>query len=58
MACRASDAAIGEACNIASMTETTVRDAVALAIKIANVDSLASAEGVDTKARYGGRDEF
>ena len=35
-----SSAAIGEAFNIGSMTETTVRDAVDLAIKIANVDSV------------------
>ncbi len=39
------------------MTETTVRDAVALAIKIANVGSVSGAEAVDTGARYGGRDE-
>ncbi|GBE68208.1 UDP-glucose 4-epimerase [Mycobacterium sp. MFM001] len=48
-----SSAAIGEAFNIGSMTETTVRDALALAIKIANVDSVSSAEAVDTGARYG-----
>jgi nucleoside-diphosphate-sugar epimerase len=35
-----SSAAIGEAFNIGSMTETTVGDVVALAIKIANVDSV------------------
>jgi dTDP-alpha-D-glucuronic acid decarboxylase len=52
-----SSAAIGEAFNIGSMTETTVRDVVALAIKIANVDSVAGAEAVDTAARYGGRYE-
>lgn len=48
-----SSAAIGEAFNIGSMTETTVRDVLALAIKIANVDSVSSAEAVDTGARYG-----
>jgi UDP-glucose 4-epimerase len=52
-----SDAAIGEAFNIGSMTETTMRDAVALAIKIADVDSVSGAEAVDTGARYGGRYE-
>jgi UDP-glucose 4-epimerase len=50
-------AAIGEAFNIGSMTETTVHDVVDLAIKIANVDSVSSAEAVDTAARYGGRYE-
>jgi UDP-glucose 4-epimerase len=48
-----SNAAIGEAFNIGSMTETSVRDAVALALKIANVDSVSSAEAVDTAAQYG-----
>jgi len=52
-----SDAAIGEAFNIGSMTETTVRDVVDLAIKIANVDSVSGAEVVDTASRYGGRYE-
>jgi UDP-glucose 4-epimerase len=52
-----SDTAIGEAFNIGSMTETTVRDVVALAIKIANVDSVSGAEAIDTAARYGGRYE-
>lgn len=52
-----SDAAIGEAFNIGSMTETTMRDAIELAIKIANVDSVSEAEVVDTAARYGGRYE-
>ena len=46
-------AAIGEAFNIGSMTETTVRDVVALAIKIANVDSVSSAEAINTAAHYG-----
>lgn len=45
--------AIGEAFNIGSMTETTVRDVVALAIKVANVDSVSSAEVIDTAAHYG-----
>jgi dTDP-alpha-D-glucuronic acid decarboxylase len=52
-----SNAAIGEAFNIGSMTETTVRDVVELAIKIADVDSVSSAEPVDTGARFGGRYE-
>jgi dTDP-alpha-D-glucuronic acid decarboxylase len=52
-----SNAAIGDAFNIGSMTETTVRDAVDLAIKIANVESVSGAEAVDTAARYGGRYE-
>jgi dTDP-alpha-D-glucuronic acid decarboxylase len=52
-----SNAAIGEAFNIGSMTETTVRDVVALAIKIANVGSVSGAEAIDTAARYGGRYE-
>ena len=49
-----SGAAIGEAFNVGSMTETTVRDVVELAIKIANVDSVSGPEAVDTAARYGG----
>ncbi|MEB3049481.1 GDP-mannose 4,6-dehydratase [Mycolicibacter sp. MYC123] len=49
-----SSAAIGEAFNIGSMTETTMRDAVALAIKVANVDSVTEAATVDSAARYGG----
>jgi len=52
-----SSAAIGQAFNIGSMTETTVRDVVDLAIKIANVDSVSGAEAVDTAAQYGGRYE-
>ena len=52
-----SRAAIGEAFNIGSMTETTVRDVVALAIKVANVDSVSNAEAIDTAARYGRRYE-
>jgi UDP-glucose 4-epimerase len=52
-----SAAAIGEAFNIGSMTETTMRDAVALAIKIADVDSVSGAEAVNTGTRYGGRYE-
>ena len=34
-----------------------MRDVVELAIKIANVDSVSSAEAVNTAARYGGRYE-
>jgi dTDP-alpha-D-glucuronic acid decarboxylase len=34
-----------------------VRDVVELAIKIANVDAVSSAEAVNTAARYGGRYE-
>jgi dTDP-alpha-D-glucuronic acid decarboxylase len=52
-----SGTAIGEAFNIGSMTETTVRDVVALAIKIANVDSVSGPETVDTAAQYGAKDE-
>lgn len=52
-----SSAAIGQAFNIGSMTETTVGDVVNLAIKIANVDSVSGVESVDTAARYGGRYE-
>jgi len=50
-------AAIGEAFNIGSMTETTMRDVVDLAIKIANVDSVSGTEIVDTAAQYGDRYE-
>jgi nucleoside-diphosphate-sugar epimerase len=39
------------------MTETTVGDVVDLAIKIASVDSVSSAEAVDTATHYGGRYE-
>jgi dTDP-alpha-D-glucuronic acid decarboxylase len=52
-----SRAAIGQAFNIGSMTETTVRDVVDLAIKIANVDSVSEAETVDTATQYGGKYE-
>jgi nucleoside-diphosphate-sugar epimerase len=52
-----SDAAIGEAFNIGSMTETSMREVVDLAIKIADVDSVSEAEAVDTAERYGGRYE-
>jgi dTDP-alpha-D-glucuronic acid decarboxylase len=48
-----SGASTAEAFNIGSMTETTVRDVVSLAIKIANVDSVSSAEALDTAAHYG-----
>lgn len=50
-------AAIGQAFNIGSMTETTMRDVVELAIKIGNVDSVTTAEAVDTTERYGRRYE-
>jgi nucleoside-diphosphate-sugar epimerase len=52
-----STAAVGEAYNIGSMTETTVREVVDLAIKIANVDGVSGAESVDTAAQYGPRYE-
>src|SRR5262249_41519293 len=48
-----SNAAIGEAFNIGSMTETAIRDVVALAIKVAEVDSVTSAEFIDTATHYG-----
>ncbi|CAN5254200.1 NAD-dependent epimerase/dehydratase family protein [soil metagenome] len=48
-----SDAAIGEVFNIGSMTETTMRDAVDLAIKIAKVDTVSSTAAFDTAQRYG-----
>ncbi|OBB55750.1 epimerase [Mycobacterium sp. 852013-51886_SCH5428379] len=52
-----SDAAIGEVFNIGSMTETTMRDAVDLAIKLAKVDSVSSTAAFDTVERYGARYE-
>lgn len=52
-----SDAAIGAAFNIGSMTETSMRDVVELAIKVADVDTVSSAEAVDTETRFGGRYE-
>jgi len=52
-----SDAAIGEAFNIGSMTETTMREAVDLAIKIADVEGVSSVESVDTAEHFGGRYE-
>lgn len=52
-----SNAAIGEAFNIGSMTETSMREVVDLAIKTADVDSVWEAEAVDTAERYGGRYE-
>jgi nucleoside-diphosphate-sugar epimerase len=52
-----SDAAIGEVFNIGSMTETTMRDAVDLAIKLAKVDSVTSTAAFDTVERYGARYE-
>lgn len=51
------NSAIGEAFNIGSMTETSMRDAVDLAIKLASVDAVSSAEAVDTAARFGRRYE-
>ena len=52
-----SDAAIGAAFNIGSMVETSMRDVVDLAIKVADVDTVSSAEAVDTETRFGGRYE-
>jgi nucleoside-diphosphate-sugar epimerase len=52
-----SAAAIGEAFNIGSMTETTMRDVVDMAIKIAAVDTVTTSEAVDTTAQYGDRYE-
>ncbi|PRC41818.1 epimerase [Mycobacterium sp. ITM-2017-0098] len=52
-----SDAGIGEVFNIGSMTETTMRDAVDLAIKLANVDSVSTTTAFDTAERYGARYE-
>jgi len=52
-----SDSAVGEIFNIGSMTETTMRDAVDLAIKIANVDSVSSTAAFNTAERYGARYE-
>jgi dTDP-alpha-D-glucuronic acid decarboxylase len=52
-----SDAAIGAAFNIGSMTETTVREVIELAIKIADVDSVYGPETINTAAKYGDRYE-
>lgn len=52
-----SHAAIGEAYNIGSMIETTMREAVDVAIKIAGVEGVSSAESVNTVAQFGGRCE-
>lgn len=52
-----SDAGIGEVFNIGSMTETSMRDAVELAIKIANVDAVTCSEAFDTAESYGVRYE-
>ncbi len=52
-----SDSAIGEAFNVGSMVETTMREAVEMAIKIAAVEGVSSPEPVDTAARFGGRYE-
>ncbi|BBZ76985.1 UDP-glucose 4-epimerase [Mycolicibacterium anyangense] len=46
-------AAIGAAFNIGSMTESTMREVVELAIKIADVDGVSAAEALDTGERYG-----
>ncbi|BBY59811.1 NAD-dependent epimerase/dehydratase family protein [Mycolicibacterium sarraceniae] len=52
-----SDSAVGEVFNIGSMTETSMQDAVDLAIQIANVDSVSSTAAFDTAQRYGTRYE-
>ncbi|MDY6811964.1 MAG: GDP-mannose 4,6-dehydratase, partial [Actinomycetota bacterium] len=52
-----SDAAIGELFNIGSMTETTMRDAIALAMKIANVEAVSDTTAFDTARQYGARYE-
>ncbi|AQA05205.1 epimerase [Mycobacterium sp. MS1601] len=52
-----SDAGIGQVFNIGSMVETTMREAVDLAIKIANVDTVSSTVAFDTAERYGARYE-
>lgn len=52
-----SDVAIGAAFNIGSMTETTVREVIELAIKIADVDSVYGPETISTAAKYGDRYE-
>lgn len=52
-----SSAAIGQAFNIGSMTETTMREAVTAAIRIAGVDGMSEPEPVDTAAEYGDRYE-
>jgi UDP-glucose 4-epimerase len=48
-----SSAGIGEAFNIGSMTETSIGEVVDLVIKIAGVDTVTTAEALDTAARYG-----
>jgi dTDP-alpha-D-glucuronic acid decarboxylase len=53
----AAEHGVGEAYNIGSMTETTMRDAVELAIKLAGVDTVDSPEPVDTASRFGLRYE-
>ncbi|GAA1647081.1 UDP-glucose 4-epimerase [Mycolicibacterium murale] len=52
-----SDIGIGQVFNIGSMVETTMRDAVELAIKIADVDTVSAAVAFDTAERYGARYE-
>ena len=52
-----SEAAIGQAYNIGSMTETSIRQVVELTIDCADIDGVDSAEPVDTQAHYGSRYE-
>lgn len=52
-----SPAAIGQAYNIGSMTESTIRDVVDSAIEIAGVPGVTTAQVIDTTARYGQRYE-
>ncbi|KAA8960186.1 NAD(P)-dependent oxidoreductase [Mycobacterium sp.] len=52
-----SSAAIGQAFNIGSMTETTVGAVLDLIVKIADVDAVSGPEVIDTAARYGDRYE-
>ncbi|MCV7347666.1 NAD-dependent epimerase/dehydratase family protein [Mycolicibacterium rhodesiae] len=52
-----SDSGIGELFNIGSMIETNMRDAVDLAIKIANVESVSSTVAFNTAEQYGARYE-
>jgi UDP-glucose 4-epimerase len=52
-----SPAAIGEAYNIGSMTESKVRDVVDLAIETAGVESVDGVENIDTATHYGARYE-
>ena len=52
-----SPAAVGEAYNIGSMTEDTIRDVVDLAIREAGVDGVDGVEHIDTTTHYGSRYE-